>query len=211
MRCVYCRSEIQEGAEKCPECSQFQRRYRNWLPPVVGVFVALLTLMLSNTGFFNDMYDYLTGEDNLEVKALESSDQLVVLNTGDGQLLVEALLVSREVRGRRWETRIPIYQTVKSGEFLTTRLPERPQGPLADNLSDEIWNRLLAGDLSSHVPAYYLQSSPSLRSIREMMGNRLKTFSAKGQLTYRSSRNHQSLHTEHIDLTGVFLERQPPS
>lgn len=91
MKCIYCKSEIPEGASVCFICKNYQKMWKNFLP-YVGAGIALLTFILSALLFIvtkgQELWKSITWKDDIRVLSFNSNGQSSLLNIGDGDVFV---------------------------------------------------------------------------------------------------------------------------
>lgn len=205
--CKYCHEMIARDAKMCRHCRLYQSAFRNWLP-LLGAGVAILTFLIASGP---RVFDILWGEPEATVVTVTWPDQLAVLNSGEGGILVESLEISSDdLMNGTFRFYYPIYRRVEEGGLERIDFEHlfglTGGGPVLANISGKEWGDMVEFPIKDgeHFPQFYEKGSKNLTNIKKDVGTGLRTFQGTGVLTYRSVGNPKKL-TAKVDLEGVFI------
>lgn len=219
MQCIACKSEIPNEATVCPKCSRFQSAWKNWVI-FVGASAGLITLVVSGAiyiaGSVVNLVKTLSWEDRVKVVTFDYDVKAVFLNTGDGPIFLSHIDIKSD---RTFEASVSIHKHVKPQDFADVVFQERKSSYdkwrgtggafVVSDVSDDRWNEIRKLDLRKHEcfrHGYLHPDSPSFQLFARYPGHKLRTFGAKAQLHFYSTKTGVLASTE-FPLKGVVYQR----
>lgn len=206
--CIVCLEDIKSNASKCSHCGAYQNQWRNWLP-TIGSVIALLTFVATSVvaifAFSTDLRERYFWKDDLTIISFQSSDSLVIRNSGDGAVFIDH--VSAEYVGpgpimRRFITAIG--KTVAKNSFLSVeKNVEGEDVRFIRSASDDEWaliERLKAPGVSLH---FFTEDHVNFKEIYDRTGSDLRTFEAKCKVGFRSLKR-ENLIRQPFPCVGIF-------
>jgi hypothetical protein len=216
--CVACRLDIPTEATLCHQCGSFQNRWLNWLKYVAGgaALIALAgSLVVYLISAAPSVRRTLWWADAVEVKGLNSSEAIVILNRGDGPVFVSYAIVSMRKSPPWTAPEIPIRQTIDAGHFLSHPIqnwPLREPAVIIRNIDDDRWadvvNRAARGDRCYQV-VFYHPTDPAFETVKVIAGPSLRVLDAFGSVVFVSGKTGATHRRSFQAIGTVFLTEGP--
>lgn len=194
--CLACGMPISANASICPTCKSYQRPWRNTLNYFAGIagFIAVI----GSAGAF--MTSHVLGvvkkrewHDSISIAVMESKNQITLLNSGDGDILVTAVDIYVDAGENSFNGALDIDQIVKKSSFLQVKL--KNFDPYDSALTEQIKaNNEKDSQAGPKAPQYEVFLYTKDGQVTQKILAEAFKFSAKRCLSYElGSRNSPSL------------------
>lgn len=216
MKCIECKSDIQEGASLCPVCKSYQSKWSNlWrnVVPHIGIIIALFSFIASAFLYiYNTSMTVFAWKDRIRVLSFMSKGTSSYVNIGDGPIFLTDLKLITKYKLQdspsiRTESKLVSYnRLLDKGHFLTVD---------EDNLSDYIFlgkdhikeyfkkKIVLGSDGTIYFTAsfkelgievvYFDPENPMLKNIREAYKDNFLSIPSEAIISFYSAKTGERL------------------
>lgn len=118
-RCTTCMSSIPKGARVCLHCKAFQKQWPNRLTffaKISGALAIVGSLLVFTITKLPEVRKIVAWKDSVQVLYFDSNDSIVVSNTGDGDVLLQYVLLTSLSSGTY---SVPINEAIEAKRILT--------------------------------------------------------------------------------------------
>jgi hypothetical protein len=123
-RCTSCMSPIPKGAKVCLHCKAYQKRWLNilrYVAAISGVLAIAGSLLVFTMTKLPEARKIVAWRDSIQVLFFDDDKSIIVLNTGDGDMLLQYVLITKPSPAGDGSYSIPINEVVKAGRTVTHR------------------------------------------------------------------------------------------
>ena len=209
-----CKTEIPLGASICATCKSHQSTWKNhvqYIGTMVGIITligSMLTYVITSIPTIRKTFFY---KDQVRITAFNSSNRIIISNTGDGDTFVSHLDLQSDFP--LFSSVLHIHQPAMKGEFLVHKLsePEKTSdiwGTIPFE-NEQQWKALVAQSQKEFLSPkcykwiFYTSNDPGFLNISRSMKNFLRAHSIKSSITFYSINTGLPI-TEIIDVKGVL-------
>ena len=132
-RCTTCMSSIPAGATVCVNCGAFQKKWPNTLKFIAatsGALTIMGSLLVFTITKLPEVRKIVAWRDSVQVLSFVKDRDLIVSNTGDGEVLLQYILITRPMtNGADATMGIPVEKAVKAGNILIYNFPKTDGAP----------------------------------------------------------------------------------
>jgi hypothetical protein len=148
MVCQFCGSQIPPSASLCSTCKMFQSNWRNWLPYSTALLTALTLIFTGITYTVTTVRKNLPPKVGLSIISVESREAITVLNTGDTDLLVTAIVFRSD------SNLFPFLWAWPTAQIVEERKPKSLGGPKSKQTGGDVKWSFVGGKSETEWQAF---------------------------------------------------------
>jgi hypothetical protein len=190
--CTACGSKIPKSASVCKDCKSYQSRWKARLQ--YGATIAgLVSLVFYGATYFTtalpELRKTLFWRDRVVVTALNSMREIVISNSGDGEVFVSHLTLT--CRNPQFSQYLPINKTLKPKTFLVHDFGKKEfdwQGWGFSALTEDQWRRALTVNIHESDPCFrfvfFCSRDAGFLMMQAFNDGRLRTLPVQASLAF---------------------------
>jgi hypothetical protein len=197
--CVMCKSQILEGATICPICKNYQsawKRNLHYCATIAGIITVAISLLTYVASTWPEIRKTLCWRDAVEISALDSKNNIVLHNSGDGRVYVSHISLCSKAHGHSGV--IFINKTIESKSFLVHDLKESTidlSKWSTRSISEDSWQKLLSKlHLNENKCVqwhYFVPGDPVYQTIKKFHSSSFHEVPIDAILYFRSGKDDQ--------------------